>query len=152
MNSASGFHYTPNHQHQLQLHGYFELIKFTMGRFVTVPCIAVLLLLLAPDDTSAYTSRRKKFVVSPHQPPDVNHAPVQSGEVPLNKSEEHRRLGEEKTAAAASDTKTNMAPTIQQLKGTVIKDNMNRGFPLESEISLLFTWCNRISSLFEAFS
>lgn len=58
-----------------------------------------------------------------------------------SENEEHRRLAEEKghvdsdsgNVNGASGSKVNVAPTIQQLKGTVVKDDMNRGFPLESE-------------------
>ena len=90
-------------------------------------------MLLTPNN--AYTSHRKRpsvnTIISPHQP---HHEPDEV-------LDEHRRLTEKPVESTDAmrhnnghDTKTNIAPTIQQLKGTIVKDDMNRGPPLSSEL------------------
>lgn len=110
-------------------------------------CRPLLLALLLLSSTDAYTSRRKKTVnispsestiASPHKPLQSDAIHDATNQVP--RDEEHRRLSEKpntetpeaaavKDAVAAGDLK----PTIQQLKGTIVKDDMNRGPPLASE-------------------
>lgn len=104
----------------------------------------LLLSLLLLTTTNGYTSRRKKTSPTAKENTLVSpHAETASQE------EEHRRLSEPaestvdggydhllihgKDGGEGNSPKANMAPTIQQLKGTIVKDDMNRGPPLASE-------------------
>ena len=98
--------------------------------------LLVTLLLLLP--TNGYTSRRKKSPPSPHY---THHTDGQDHRRLTDKPDSTTGASETITHTAneahwvnnVADAKANMAPTIQQLKGTIVKDDMNRGPPLASE-------------------
>ena len=113
-----------------------------------IRCTLLLTTILLLSTTDGYTSIRKKKHKAPSEPlpnnivsPHYNAHPQQE-EPPEVK---HRRLSEKPnvedttnvdTAAAALGVKTNvLAPAIQQIsKGAIVKDDLNRGPPLSSEL------------------
>ena len=117
-------------------------------------------ILLILSNADGYTSIRKKKSnkAAPSEPLRNNNNNIISPHYNAQQEEpsevEHRRLSEKPniddtanvdTAAAAGGAKTNaLSPAIQQIsKGAIVKDDLNRGPPLASE---LYHFCRNMIS------
>ena len=117
-------------------------------------------ILLILSNADGYTSIRKKKSnkAAPSEPLRNNNNNIISPHYNAQQEEpsevEHRRLSEKPniddtanvhTATAAGGAKTNaLSPAIQQIsKGAIVKDDLNRGPPLASE---LYDFCRNMIS------